>query len=68
MRSALLVLLTLASIVAGGEVQLSGREAEAVQEATRIFKSKQGSKIEWLSGLRRLGSLHRQPHSQGRAA
>jgi hypothetical protein len=45
MRSALLVLLTSASIVAG-EVQLSGREAEAVQEATRIFKSKQGSKVD----------------------
>ena len=45
MRSALLVLLTSASIAAAGEVQLSGREAEAVQEATRIFKSKQGSKV-----------------------
>jgi hypothetical protein len=46
MRSTLLLLLTSASIVAAGEVQLSGREAEAVQEATRIFKIKQGSKID----------------------
>lgn len=46
MRSALLMLLTSALIVAAGELQLSGREAEAVQEATRIFKSKQGSTVD----------------------
>lgn len=54
MRSVLLLLLTSASIVAAGEVHLSGREAEAVREATQIFKSKQGSKID---GYRVYGDL-----------